>query len=224
MICKIFLCSIGLSLLMPVVKGQPADSLAGAPSAYIAPLPTQAASVRVADSLLTKNFISFFIPAVKGNSKVMLNWGVSGYNQDFFSIERSCNGKDFEVIAVIKQNRDIVNYSWTDDDPAKGKNVYRLRTTLKSGVVVYSEPAAILIAGRTAFRFYPNPVDNILIVRAEMPIDIQILDATGKVRIMESKLQGLHTINVSSLEKGVYFFRINDRQANMLIQDKLLKN
>ena len=81
-----------------------------------------------------------------------------------------------------------------------------------------------MIVGDISFRFYPNPVDNILIVRSEGALDVQVLDAAGKVRVSQSRLQGIQTINVSTLEKGIYYLRINNRSTGVVTQEKLLKN
>ena len=80
------------------------------------------------------------------------------------------------------------------------------------------------IAGDITFKFYPNPVDNVLIIRSETALDIQIIDATGKSRLSQTNVSGLHTINVSTLEKGVYVIRVLNRLSNTVVQDRLLKN
>jgi hypothetical protein len=82
----------------------------------------------------------------------------------------------------------------------------------------------VTIAGYVAFKFYPNPVDHVLIVRTEAPLDLMITDANGRLRLSESHVQGLHTINVSSLEKGVYLIRFINKLTNIMSQEKLIKN
>jgi hypothetical protein len=78
--------------------------------------------------------------------------------------------------------------------------------------------------GVTAFKFYPNPVDNILIIRSEDALDVQILDATGKPKISLNQIQGLQTINVSTLEKGIYLLRVTNKKTTLVTQEKLIKN
>jgi hypothetical protein len=80
------------------------------------------------------------------------------------------------------------------------------------------------ISGSQVFRFYPNPVDNLLIIRTENPVEVSIVDAGGKSRLNQSVSAGLQTLNVASLEKGVYLIRIFNRQTNQLQQEKLIKN
>jgi type IX secretion system substrate protein len=162
---------------------------------------------------------------VRDNAKVVLTWKKFISNvQDFVMIERSCGGRDFEVVAVLKQPDTVRLLEWTDDAPAKGRNIYRVRVTNEQSQAVYSNSVSTLIAGDISFRFYPNPVDNILIIRSESLLDIQIVDGAGKVRIGQNRIQGLQTVNVSALEKGLYFLRINNRSTGVLTQEKLLKN
>jgi hypothetical protein len=169
-------------------------------------------------------YITDLVHIIKDGSKIILNWKVSDTAlTDFFTIERSSNSKDFEVIAVIKTGSVKQWFEWIDESPAKGKNIYRVKCSTKDNRQIYSKSLHVQIAGDISFKFYPNPVDNILIIRSEKPLDIQLIDGTGKLRLSEN-VQGLKTINVSSLEKGVYILRLHNRLANTIVQERLIKN
>jgi len=159
------------------------------------------------------------------NAKVILNWKQpEDTSLTFATIERSSGGRDFEVVAVLKQSEIKPDNEWIDDAPAKGRSLYRVRFSGKSGQAMFSKAAEALIAGDISFRFYPNPVDNILIIRSEALLDVQVIDAIGKQRVSINNLQGLQTINVTALEKGIYFLRINNHTTGLITQEKLLKN
>ena len=163
--------------------------------------------------------------SIRGGNKIVLNWNFNKTRTpDYFSIERSCNGKDFETISTLKVGQSGSSFEWIDEAPCKGKNLYRVKTTAPSGEIAYSTTSSVFIAGDVSFRFYPNPVDNVLIIRSESAIDVQIIDAMGKLRISQNKIQGLQIINVSTLEKGVYLLRISNPAINFVSQEKLLKN
>jgi hypothetical protein len=173
----------------------------------------------------TSSFVTDLSLNVRDNSKVVLNWKQpEDTSVNFVVIERSSGGRDFEVVAVMKQSDIKPDNEWVDDSPAKGRSLYRVRFSGKNGHPLYSKIVSALIAGDISFRFYPNPVDNILIVRSESTIDLQIVDGVGKLRLNVSNLAGLQTINVSSLEKGIYFMRVNNHATGLLTQEKLLKN
>ena len=176
----------------------------------------------VPDSAL---YITDLVSVIKENSKVLLNWRIVNKTApEFVAVERSCSGRDFEMIALLKQSSNGSWYEWVDDAPAKGRNLYRVRFAGKEGAVQYSKTIPAIIAGDISFRFYPNPVDNILIIRSENLLDIQILDGNGKVRIAQNRLQGLQTLNVSALEKGMYVLRISNLTTGLTSQERLLKN
>ena len=185
------------------------------------PLPVETANI-VPDSAL---YITDLVSVIKDNAKVILNWRiVNSSAPDFVAVERSCGGRDFEMIALLKQSSNGSWYEWMDEAPAKGRNLYRVRFAGKQGAVQYSKTIPAIVAGDISFRFYPNPVDNILIIRSESILDIQIIDGNGKVRLAQNRIQRLQTINVASLEKGMYLLRINNLSTGIISQERLLKN
>jgi hypothetical protein len=157
-------------------------------------------------------------------SAILLTWKVKGLTPDFFVIERSDNGKSFEVVTVLNNLGEKPGYQWTDEAPKKGKSFYRIRYSFGQATPLYSGTVSFFIAGYVSYKFYPNPVDHILIIRSDTPIDVQIMDGNGKIRLTESRVQGLHTINVSSLEKGLYLIRFSNKLTNVISQEKLAKN
>lgn len=168
--------------------------------------------------------ITDFTHLVSENARVILSWKVQDAIPDFFAIERSDNGNSFETVTVLTNLGVKSTYQWTDDSPKKGKGFYRIRYSFREGLPVYSKTLSCLIEGYNAFKFYPNPVDQILIVRSETPLDVMISDGNGKVRILQIRVSGLQTINVSSLEKGVYLIRFTNKLSNTINQEKLIKN
>src|SRR5687768_11044781 len=168
----------------------------------------------------SKNIVTDFTYTLKGNEKVHLEWKVSNRELvDFFAVERSANGKDFEMIEVLKSMPEN-QPGLIDEAPLPGKSYYRIRTSIK-GKPAYSITLIVYMGGEMPFKFYPNPTDNILIVRSDIPLDVQIADASGTVRISHSRVQGLQTINVSTLEKGIYMIRFTNKVSNTVSIEKL---
>jgi hypothetical protein len=172
----------------------------------------------------TSNYITDLDVTSADGSKVKLTWKVPHERPSYFAIERSDNGKLYETVAILNRLDTQSVYQWIDDDAAKGRNFYRIRFGFKDGESLYSKTISALISGLVAVKFYPNPVDHVLIIRAESPVDVQITDANGKTRIIESRVEGLRTINVSSLEKGIYLIRFTSKLMNIISQEKLIKN
>lgn len=171
----------------------------------------------------SKNIITDFSYTLKGTERVHLTWKVSDSGlADFFAVERSVNGKDFEMIEVLKSMPEN-KFELFDESPLPGRSYYRIRSSVK-GKPVYSMTLIVHAGGELPYRFYPNPTDNILIVRSDIPLDVQIADASGTVRISQPKVQGLQTINVSGLEKGIYMIRFSNKLSNTVSIEKLFKN
>lgn len=172
----------------------------------------------------TNRIISELTSRIGENSKIILSWIVSSSLPQFFAIERSENGKAYEVVSILNNLSRQNIYQWADEAPKKGRNLYRIRYGFKPGDSLYSNTILVSVAGYDAFKFYPNPVDHILIVRSDAPLDVMITDGNGRLRISHSRVQGLYTINVSSLEKGVYLIRFINKLTNVMSQEKLIKN
>ena len=171
----------------------------------------------------SKNIVTDFTYSLKGEERVHLTWKVSNRElADFFAVERSVNGKDFEMIEVLKSMPEN-QFELVDESPLPGRSYYRIRTSVK-GKPVYSMTLIVHAGGELPYKFYPNPTDNILIVRSDIPLDVQIADASGTVRISQPKVQGLQTINVSTLEKGIYMIRFSNKLSNTVSIEKLFKN
>ncbi|MBA4166456.1 MAG: T9SS type A sorting domain-containing protein [Chitinophagaceae bacterium] len=170
------------------------------------------------------HIISNILCSSQNNTTILLTWKVPGKTPDFFAIERSDNGRSFETVTVLNNVEEKPVYQWTDEAPKKGKSFYRIRYSFEQEKPLYSRTVSFFIAGYVSFKFYPNPVDHILIVRSDTPIDVQITDGNGRTRISEARVQGLHTINVSSLEKGIYLIRFSNKLTNVISQEKLMKN
>ncbi|NLR93365.1 T9SS type A sorting domain-containing protein [Flammeovirga agarivorans] len=70
--------------------------------------------------------------------------------------------------------------------------------------------------------FYPNPVDDIVNVELKDASDVIFFTSNGqKVRTL-SLAKGLQSINISDLQKGIYFLKITSNNLNILY--KMLKN
>ena len=175
----------------------------------------------------------------EGNARaetVVLNWETaSEYNNDFFTLERSKDGIQFEPIAEIKgagTDESFNTYSYTDLTPIHGDNYYRLKQTDFDGKFEYSEIIVIPISIQhsTSTEVVPNPVrDNeiSLLYTAihEGKMQIQILDVNGKL-IKKNQLfvvdgKNNFTLNISNLNAGIYFLQTihkNETQTTRFVK------
>ena len=170
-------------------------------------------------------FFVHFSATVKESSKVLLQWDVdSSMEGDYFIIERASDGGPYETIGAQISNPGKLHYELVDQAAPNGSDLYRIRFTSQKGGDLYSRPAELSISGEVDFKFYPNPVDKLFIVRTEHMIDLDILDATGAVRLSKRLQPGIQVIDAASLEHGIYILRVTDKESNRAISRQLVKN
>lgn len=124
--------------------------------------------------------------AAKLNNYVDINWSTSSeINNDYFTIERSSNGEDFETIGTVKgagNSNAFLDYYFNDEQPLKGVSYYRLKQTDFDGKYSHSDIAPIFF-GETAAHFtvYPNPSNGELL---KIALNSEEQFATVKVDIL----------------------------------------
>lgn len=180
----------------------------------------------VAPTMGIDNILSIRLeePAVPVPGKVSLKWELASLRRGgYVNLERSAFREGpFEIVAVVRQDSSIARF--TDEQPLRGRSFYRLKWMLGDGTQYISNTTQVDLAGNMTCKFYPNPVDNVLIVRSEQTLDLMLADAGGKVRINLKLKPGLQTVDVSSLPKGIYIITLTSIETGNKLTEKLLKN
>jgi len=146
---------------------------------------------------------------------VVLNWSTaSELNNDFFTIDRSTDGKNWEVIGIAdgmgNSNRNQY-YSFTDESPLKGKSYYRLKQTDFDGQDTYFNFISTSCGRHGEFSISPNPSSSgsFTITGPEQNRDVVIMDALGKI-IYETKIKDVETqIDLSNQISGFYMVSVS---------------
>ncbi|MEM9916871.1 MAG: lectin-like protein [Bacteroidota bacterium] len=152
----------------------------------------------------------------KAGTTAQLEWITNTeYKNDYFVIERSQDGRQFEAIGQavsLHDGQGTARYEFQDAFPEKGRNFYRILKYHKDGS---RRPTAVrnisFDADPARFEVYPNPTSASLFVnlRAYMdkPISIQIHNALGQ-KMQERQIDALHQpierFETSNLIDGVY--------------------
>ena len=75
------------------------------------------------------------------------------------------------------------------------------------------------------FRFYPNPVDKLLIIRSSHALNIQIMDIVRCGYGLRRKwMRECKLLMCPSLQKGNYILKATDKTTNSVISEQLVKN
>jgi hypothetical protein len=124
---------------------------------------------------------------------VELKWSTaSELNNDHFTIERSTNLENFEVVATIPGNGTsnvIHHYNTLDPSPVYGRSYYRLKQTDYDGKYTYSDVRVIDYEGPkfSSMRGYPNPLSgqNLTVVitglKDQTTVPVVIYNVQGQI-------------------------------------------
>ncbi len=171
-----------------------------------------------------------FFDAIPNNNEVFLSWKTaSEQNNDFFLLERSKDGRDFEAIAQINGAGTSTlpqNYSYVDEKPFKGVNYYRLRQVDFDGKFEFSNIKSVQIdsRGSSNWKLAPSPTEGSLNILFEDAVptsgEIIIYDILGHLVHQEIIAEGRELINLSlhHLPSGTYFLRYDGKTERFLKQ------
>ena len=172
-------------------------------------------------TVLPIELISFnAIPSANDNN-VNLTWETaSETNSDYFIIEKSKDGKNWNYFTKVKaagnSNKHLL-YNMEDNKPYGGVSYYRLKQVDFNGKFTYSDIKEVNVGRASNSVIYPNPgtglfklvIDNGLIMPNS---EIIILDVLGNIiyknTINPTDDVNLTTIDISKESKGIYFYKV----------------
>ena len=162
--------------------------------------------------------------ATTDNKNVNLNWSTATeLNNSGFQIEKS-SGSEYQVVGFVAGHgttTDIQNYSYTDQNVNAGSYSYRLKQIDFNGTFEYSNVIEIEVLGVKEFALgqnYPNPFNPSTKINFSLAVDskvsLKIFDVLGQevATLINGQLaSGSQEVsfNASSLNSGVYFYRID---------------
>jgi len=187
-------------------------------------------------SPLPVELISF--TAMPKDDGVELAWQTSTeINNDFFTVERSYNGLDYEEIGRVNGNGNsniIRHYIFNDFRTLPGRVYYRLSQTDFDGTTEVFDPVAVNFTTATqAMTLYPNPVGEELVRLRVIGLDedreafLHVTDLTGKSiyrRPLEVERAGAVVVELdiaSKLTRGAYILSVV--QNGLSFKEKLVR-
>jgi autotransporter-associated beta strand protein len=159
-------------------------------------------------------------------NQVEITWTTaSETNNDFFTIERSQDGREFIPIGLVDgagNSNTILNYKLMDADPYVGISYYRLKQTDFDGKFEYSEIKSVNFMKPNVghnWSIYPNPSDisGVYLVTGLLESDllqVQLTDLTGKVvfsdRLSTDNESANYFLDFKHVNSGIYYLTIVD--------------
>lgn len=186
--------------------------------------------LEVADSsrsanILTDSLFANFSCTVTSKHAVLIRWTTAYPPEgDYFIVERSQDSLQYETMSAVKISATAYSYDLSDNDQLSGAYFYRVKYIDKTGAYAYSKILRVEIPADIDVKFYPNPVDRLLIIRTTHEIDVQIMDGSGTTLINKRLQPGLQILSVAALQRGNYVLRIADKESNRIISSQLVKN
>ncbi|HTE13006.1 MAG TPA: metallophosphoesterase [Chitinophagaceae bacterium] len=167
------------------------------------------------------------------NKKVLVDWTTSQeVNSDYFTVERSANGRDYEMIMVISGKGNAVsptNYEFIDNDPLPGTSYYRLIATDKDGD---KKIVGIRSVNNNAVKLFsiavqPNPALNnevntvIQSIKKQM-VKVKVYNASGaEVYSTQIQARAGNTALRFNLPSGIYVVSA-ETQDSIKMNEKIL--
>lgn len=133
-------------------------------------------------------------------------------NNDYFTIEKSKDGNEFEEVAKLNgegNSTTVLSYSFTDKNPYSGVSYYRLKQTDFNGEFSYSKTVVVKLDGKQSNQFviYQNSLlntINIAFANSELQAcNLKVHDMAGSV-VYERQMTSANTIINSAFAPGMY--------------------
>ena len=168
------------------------------------------------DAYTAYTFASLILPlpvtlirftAVAEGKTAWLSWATTEEtNSDRFEIERSADGKKWGRIGSVAasgESKVRVDYTFHDNAPLAGENLYRLKMVDQDNTYAYSAIRNVRVEGE-AVRLYPNPVsDRLLIGNYASVKEVSVKNTAGQNLLQVGKVSS-DGIDLSKLIPGVY--------------------
>jgi hypothetical protein len=150
------------------------------------------------------------------DKSVLVSWQVTQQIDDKgYNVERSADGITWDQLGFVENNGDAEiasSYSFTDENPAAGKNYYRISQVDLDGREHFSAIEIVNMEKNASniVSVWPNPAKDMIHIQNnnEGSSLARIYSLSGAL-ISEHRLQsGINTINVSAMSTGVYVISV----------------
>jgi hypothetical protein len=166
----------------------------------------------------------------------MVKWTTATeINSDYFMIERSVDGVDFQQIGRVKAkgiSNNESNYQYVDQTPFSGISYYRLKQVDLDDRYEYFSMVAVKFEGKDQkMFFYPNPIKSgetvKVIIKGDIheEITLHLTDFAGKILYSQKtflldNVQQVELQATFNLSPGIYLITVMGK--NLQLREKLL--
>lgn len=144
----------------------------------------------------------------------------SQINNDFFVIERSDDGANWEMLSKVSgagNSNELLSYLSYDYHPLKGINYYRLKQVDFDGNFSLSEIRTVYNSNELTI--LPNPSQGVFVIGG-MPKhqenSITVKDLSGKIIVDHLVLSDSLQLDLSHVAPGIYFVLVNNELIKII--------
>lgn len=151
-------------------------------------------------------------------TQATLSWNtVSETDNDYFTIEKSTDGKQYQYLARIKgagNSSELRKYQYTDRDLQMGNTYYRIKQTDFNGTTEIKDQCVVMNLASPesgVVTLYPNPANNTIHVQDDRDGSktITVFNNLGQVVVeIANNEESNMEINCSGLSEGIYMIQV----------------
>lgn len=170
--------------------------------------------------------ISFELHTNTKNAIELLWSTATEENNDYFIIEHSKDGRDFESIKMVDGNGTSTvrnDYNYMHKDLPNGWHYYRIVQVDFDGTQDISFVKSVKMSNQEGIKIFPTLASNILYIESKLPFEnsnsFEIINLVGQ-SIIQGKLpkgEVLQLTDISNLQLGKYYVRIFNSQTSTIM-------
>lgn len=148
---------------------------------------------------------------------IQLNWKTATeINNDYFELERSNDGENFETIETIEGNGNSIeaqSYQYIDKNISNGNYYYRLKQVDFDGAFEYHQTVFVEVLDLNEnLKIYPTITSDIIFIDSKETNNmlIQIYNSNGQ--LIKELANVKQQVSIGDLPSGHYWLRIFDNQ------------
>ncbi|HSI89512.1 MAG TPA: T9SS type A sorting domain-containing protein [Adhaeribacter sp.] len=169
------------------------------------------------------------------NDGINLNWRTATEkNNDRFEIERSQDGRNFEIIGTVRGNgnsNSAINYSFTDKNARAGINYYRLNQVDFNGDNERSKIIKVTAertAGDLTVKLLPNPCrdENCMVqlqgIDSNAKVTLELRDLTGRLIFSKQIAADQTSFQMPRVDTGKGIYILTATNGNYTAHQKIV--
>jgi hypothetical protein len=160
---------------------------------------------------------------------VQLNWQVvNAGNYTSFTLQKMNTSGSYDSLYSV-QSDSAATYTYVDQHPVNGNNIYRLAQNDITGDITYSAPVTIGYSSTSSngsLTVYPNPskgIINVCVNSGNTSTGGYMADTSGTLIKHETVIAATWSDDVSAFDLGIYIIQVKDSNGKLIGQAKFSK-